>query len=276
MRDLDADALAGHQPERRLGHQHDRRLGRQPGDRPDTRATNARESTRVAIVETAAKILKEHGAAAVTTRGVAAAAGVQAPVIYRLFGDKDGLLDAVAEHVLAAHAAASADISGGRGPGIHRERRDPIVALHAGWDMQIAFGLENPELFARLNLQGPGAHSPATAQGIDVLRGLVGRVAAAGRLRVSERWAVDLIHAAGSGAVLALLGMPEYARDLELADTLFDAVAREILTDVPAAPDGGPVAAAVAFRTAVPGLKGLTDTERALMIEWLDKAITHG
>jgi AcrR family transcriptional regulator len=240
------------------------------------RNADAREHTRIAIVETAARILKEHGAAAVTTRGVATAAGVQAPVIYRLFGDKDGLLDAVAEHVLTAHVAATAALGRGRGQGIHRAPRDPIAALRAGWDMQVEFGLENPELFARLNLQGPGAHSPATAQGIDVLRTLVGQVAAAGRLRVSERWAVDVLHAAGSGAVLALLGMPTYARDLELADTLFDAVAREILTDVPAAPDGGPVAAAVAFRTAVPGLKGLTDTERTLMVEWLDRAIAQG
>ncbi|WP_338419811.1 TetR family transcriptional regulator [Streptomyces klenkii] len=35
-----------------------------------------------------------------TTRAVAAAAGVQAPAIYRLFGDKDGLLEAVAEQRL--------------------------------------------------------------------------------------------------------------------------------------------------------------------------------
>jgi AcrR family transcriptional regulator len=36
------------------------------------------------------------GRRAVTTRAVAAGAGVQAPTIYRLFGDKDGLLDALA------------------------------------------------------------------------------------------------------------------------------------------------------------------------------------
>ena len=38
---------------------------------------------------------------AVSTRAVSAAAGVQAPTLYRLFGDKDGLLDAVADHGFA-------------------------------------------------------------------------------------------------------------------------------------------------------------------------------
>ena len=48
-------------------------------------------------------------AAAVTTRAVADAAGVQAPTLYRLFGDKDGLMEAVAEHVMAAFVHAKAE-----------------------------------------------------------------------------------------------------------------------------------------------------------------------
>ena len=61
---------------------------------------------RASIVEAAARLLHEEGARAVTTRGVAQAAGVQAPTIYRLFGDKDGLVQAVAEHVMATYVAA--------------------------------------------------------------------------------------------------------------------------------------------------------------------------
>ena len=236
---------------------------------PDAPASDSRSTTRAAIIGATARILKEQGADAVTTRGVAQAAGVQAPVIYRLFGDKDGLLDAVAEHVMAAHVEAKA----ARDRAHQDEPRDPVADLRAGWDMQIDFGLQNPALFARLNLQGPGAHSPATAQGLDVLRARVHRVAAAGRLKVSEQRAVDLIRAAGSGAVLALLSMPGEARDVTLASTLYDAVAREFLTDAPAASHAGPVAAAVAFRTVVPALEGLSTTERALMAEWLDRAI---
>ena len=59
-----------------------------------------RPELRLQIIEAAARLLREGGALAVTTRGVADAASVQPPTIYRLFGDKDGLLDAVAEHVM--------------------------------------------------------------------------------------------------------------------------------------------------------------------------------
>jgi AcrR family transcriptional regulator len=243
-----------------------------------------RETTRATIVAVAARLLQEHGPAAVTTRGVAQAAGVQAPTIYRLFGDKDGLLDAVAEHVMATYVATKSamveSVSAGGG--------DPLADLRAGWDMHIEFGLANPALFSLLTVPGHGSRSPAAATGIEVLRSRVRRVAAAGRLRVGERRAVELIRAAGTGAVLALLAMSPEARDLHLADAMYDAVSRAILTNAPvlvengtveegAVEDGrdddGTVAVAVRFRTVVPRLPMLTDAERALLSEWLDRAI---
>ncbi len=68
----------------------------------------AGDRTPAAIVEVAARLLHDGGPGAVTTRAVAAAAGVQPPTIYRLFGDKDGLLDAVAEHVFATYVDGKA------------------------------------------------------------------------------------------------------------------------------------------------------------------------
>ena len=50
------------------------------------------------ILAEAVDLLARGGREALTTRAVAAAAGVQAPTISRLFGDKQGLVDAVAEH----------------------------------------------------------------------------------------------------------------------------------------------------------------------------------
>src|SRR5690349_9846397 len=108
---------------------------------------DARES----IVGAAALILREQGAGAVTTRAVAQAAGVQAPTIYRLFGDKDGLIDAVAEHVMATYVAAKTD------PGTD----DPVADLRAGWRTHVEFGLANAGLYTLLLT--PGRHSPATA-----------------------------------------------------------------------------------------------------------------
>ena len=98
------------------------------------------------------------------------------------------------------------------------------------------------------------------------------RVAADGRLRVPERRAVELIHAAGTGAVLTLLSTPPEHRDLDLADAMYEAVMRSILTDMPTLPADSATAAAVAFRAVAPELTMLTDAERALLSEWLDRA----
>src|SRR4051812_44010685 len=97
-----------------------------------------RDETRCRIVDAAARILREEGAAAVTTRGVAQAAGVQAPTIYRLFGDKDGLMDAVAEHVMATYVAA-------KQASVAETTDDAQADLQAGWRLHVDFGLANPE-----------------------------------------------------------------------------------------------------------------------------------
>ncbi|MCT9934601.1 TetR/AcrR family transcriptional regulator [Planotetraspora sp. A-T 1434] len=228
--------------------------------RPDSAS---RHKARANIVECAAQLLREQGASAVTTRAVAQAAGMQAPTIYRFFEDKDALLDAVAEHVFATYAA---------GKTLVEDSGDPIADLRAGWDTHIGFGLANAALFGLLADPSRAARSPAAAAGLEVLRARVHRVAAIGRLRVPERRAVELIHAAGAGAVLTLLSTPPEHRDLDLADAMYEAVMRSILTDVPTLPADSATAAAVAFRAVTPKLTMLTDAERALLSEWLDRA----
>jgi AcrR family transcriptional regulator len=235
----------------------------------DTMRTGGQAHTRSRIVDAAARLLQEQGPAAVTTRGVAQAAGVQAPMIYRLFGDKDGLLDAVAEHVMAAYVSAKSAIA----EAASAENVDPLDDLRAGWQTQIAFGVANPTLFALLSVPGDGPRSPAAQSGKDVLRARVRRVASTGRLRVSEQRAVDLIGAAGMGAVLTLLSTPADKRDPGLAEAMYEAVLREILVDAPELPDRGPIAAAVALRAFAPQLNMLSDAERQLLTEWLDRAI---
>ena len=68
----------------------------------------AAPDVRERIIAAAAKLIAAGGRDAATTRAVAAAAAVQAPTIYRLFGDKRGLLDAVAGHGMAAYLAEKA------------------------------------------------------------------------------------------------------------------------------------------------------------------------
>ena len=224
---------------------------------------------RARIINAAARVLDEQGAGALTTRGVAQAAGVQAPTIYRLFGDKDGLVEAVAEHVLATYVRVKTE----RADSAAASGVDPLADLREGWEMQIEFGLANPALFTLLNAPGRRALSPATAAGIEILRARVHRVAVAGRLRVSERRAVDLIHAAGTGAVISLVSTPPDERDMRLAETMYNAVSREILADASAVSGGQTLAAAVTLRAITPTIRGLSRAEKELMTEWLDRAI---
>jgi AcrR family transcriptional regulator len=235
----------------------------------DDARVEGRLDARTRIVEVAARLLQEQGPAAVTTRGVAQGAGVQAPMIYRLFGDKDGLLDAIAEHVLAAYSSAkSAHVEAASA-----ENVDPLEDLRDGWRTQIEFGLTNATLFALLSDPARGFRSPAARAAADVLRARVHRVASAGRLRVSEQRAVNLIRAAGVGAVQTLLSMPPDDRDPGLADAMYEAVLREIVNAAPEVSDTGAVAAAVTLRALVAQLDMLSNAERQLLTEWLDRAI---
>ncbi|MCS5719723.1 TetR/AcrR family transcriptional regulator [Herbiconiux sp. CPCC 205763] len=234
-----------------------------------TDAISTRVGTRDKIIEVAALLLQHHGPAAVTTRGVAQGAGVQAPTIYRLFGDKDGLLEAVAEHVMASYVSKKAAVV----EAASVDGVDPLVDLRAGWQTQIDFGLNNPDLFRLVSESNRVRDSPALASGKRVLEARVHRVAETGRLRVSEQRAVGIIQAAGTGAVQTMLGTPPEQRDLGLADDLYEAVLRQILTDAPEPADGAAIATTVAFRAIAPGLDSLSEAERQLLLEWLDRAI---
>lgn len=235
-----------------------------------TGAIDTRNSTRERVIDAAAGLLGEGGQVAVTTRGVAERAGVQAPAIYRLFGDKDGLLDAVAEHVMVSFAtskasavASAADV-------------DPVDDLRHGWDMTIDFGLANPELFILFSDPARGQRSPAAQAGIQLLAERVHRVALTGRLRVSEEHAVELIHAAGTGAILTILARPVAKRDRRLADTMLDAVLHQILAqadDSRGAAARSISAQAVALRAHAAQVRSLSTGERALLAEWLERII---
>ncbi len=232
-------------------------------------ATSSRSATRSKIIDVAALLLQEEGPAAVTTRGVAETAGVQAPTIYRLFGDKDGLLDAVAEHVMATYVSAKAAIV----KAASADNADPLDDLRTGWQMQIDFGVANPTLFGLLTDPARARRSPAAQSGKRVLESRVHRIAMTGRLRVSEQRAVDLIHSAGTGTVLTILSTPPAQREPGLADGMYEAVLRQIVTDAPERAASGSIAPTVAFRAIAPHLDMLSDAEHRLLAEWLDRAI---
>jgi len=149
---------------------------------------------------------------------------------------------------------------------------DPVESLRAGWELHVGFGLANRELFRLMHtaLRTPQSRA-AAATGAGVLQARVHRVAEAGRLRVTERRAVELIQAAGTGVVFTLIDQAEDERDDTLADTAWESVCAAILVGHPAAAITGPAAAAVTLHATLPDLTALTPAERALLGDWLDR-----
>jgi AcrR family transcriptional regulator len=233
---------------------------------PTSAPTEDPADARSGIVAAATRLLREGGSRAVTTRAVAQAANVQPPTIFRLFGDKDGLLQAVAEHVIAEYVTDKAALAA-------KEDGDPVEDLRTAWHTHIGFGLANPDVFMLLIEPGRLQYSAALAAGTAVLQARVARVAAAGLLTVTQDRAVAMIQAAGTGAVLALLSQAEKDRDPHLADALIEAVLANIVTTTPAPPTSDPVAVAVTFQAALPELPALSDAERGLLSEWLSRSV---
>jgi AcrR family transcriptional regulator len=226
------------------------------------------ESHRQRIITAAIRLLTEGGREAVSTRAVSAAAGVQAPTIYRLFGDKQGLLDAVAAHGFATHLGAKAGLE---------PTGDPVEDLRTGWNLNMEFGLANPALYTLMYAEPrPGATSPAASAALDMLGAHIHRIAEAGRLRVDEARAAQLVLAVGGGTTLALIATPEDRRDLTVSHLAREAVITAITTDAPATTPPGPAGAALALRALLPRTNVLTPGEQGLLTELLDRIARAG
>lgn len=240
-----------------------RQKEQRPADSTEVGLTHDVTGLRERILVAATALLASEGAEALTTRAVAAAAGIQAPTLYRLFGDKSGLMDAVAEYGFLTYLKTKqVRVSG----------HDPVGNLRAGWDLHVDFGLSNPALYSLMSgTLRAGTESPAAAAGLEHLKRQITALAVAGRLRVSENQAADLMRASCRGTVLTLLEMPEDRRDLGLSRLAREAVIAAIVTDVPTVKAAGAVGAAIALRAVLPDASLLTDGERVLLKEWLDR-----
>ena len=240
-------------------------------------ATPRRLDARARILRAAAELLAAGGRTAVTTRAVSAAAGVQPPTIYRQFGDMQGLLNAVARDTLAVHVREQA---------ARALTNDPVEDLRRGWDLHIAFGLAHPDAFALLySAPSVAASVSVIHEGVEVLQGLVARIAEAGRLRVDVAHATRLIHAAGTGVTLTLAAIRPEERDPRLSDTMREAMLSAITVPASAeAAKGGPGAASAAQAVAVHAVAlrallttactALSPAERQLLRDWLDQLAT--
>ncbi|MFF5497260.1 TetR/AcrR family transcriptional regulator [Streptomyces aquilus] len=215
------------------------------------------------ILEAAAKLLAEAPAAEVSTRAVCEAAGVGAPMLYRLFGDKAGLLAAVVdrgfEQYLASKRAA-------------RPGDDPVADLRSGWDNHMRFALDHPHHYRLMYSPELTAPPAAAREAHALLHAILERCAAAGRLTVPPAVATQVIMSANVGAALSMLTRPEQYPDPGFSTRLRDAVIDSLTRSAAPAPrDGVPVAAAtLAARLRATPPKTFTAAESGLLQQWLD------
>ncbi len=230
-----------------------------------------KEAVRDRIVQAAARLLARGGREAASTRAVSAAAGVQAPVIYRHFGDMEGLLQAAAQATFARYVRRKA---------VRQTADDPLDALRQGWDQHVAFGLENPVVYSFVyGNPAVATDSPTAREGFAHLLRLVEHVAQAGRLRVNVSHAARLIAAAGEGVTLQLIASPVEERDPKLAGAMREAVLAAITlpektpkTAEPVSGIGRVAARAVALYAVLGEAPGvLSEAEGNLLGEWLER-----
>jgi AcrR family transcriptional regulator len=221
------------------------------------------DPVRLRIVEAAAELIASGGRDAATTRAVSSAASVQAPTIYRFFGDKRGLLNAVAEHGLATYIAKKTS---------QAPHPDPVQDLRDGWDMHVEFGLANPGLFAIMSGDVHASAPSATiAAGRQVLRKRIRRIALAGRLKVSEDRAMFLLEAVCNGTVLAMLNLPETERDASLSEVARESVMSRITGESAVGASDESRGAASALRASLDDTTVLSSGERHLLAELLER-----
>ncbi|MFD2420471.1 TetR/AcrR family transcriptional regulator [Amycolatopsis pigmentata] len=219
---------------------------------------------RSAMITAAERQLAASAGNDISTRAVCDAAGVTQPVLYRLFGDKEGLLDAVAEHGFERYAASKA---------AQPRTTDPVADLLAGWDNHMDFARRNPALYQLMFAPRPRSNSAARRRVFELLEDGLVRCAAVGALTVEPKVAAQLILSANVGVALNLIAQPDLF-DAKLSHRMRDAVFGTVLTESGPPVRTDPVgAAAVRLRAqlSLTGTATLEPAETALLDRWLER-----
>lgn len=163
-------------------------------------------------------LLREGGPPALTTRAVCERAGVTAPTLYHHYGDKEGLLRAVAESELRAFFG--------------RKRRmqpsgDPRSDVHRGWDDWIEFAIEQPDLVRAIQAGGASA-VPMREAAEAIVRARLERLAQGVHLALDVGTAARVVVAAANAVVQLLLDGAPPAEVRRVGAILRDGVLQSI------------------------------------------------
>lgn len=204
---------------------------------------------------------------AISTRAVCDAVGVSQPVLYRLFGDKQGLLAALVDHGYQRYlerkaAQASTD--------------DALADLRAGWDDHMEFARTNPAVYRLMFSPDPAGQPAAQRRSFELLTQTLRRLAAEGRMTIAPSLAAQAILSANVGIALNRITQPDLYDDPHLSTRVREGIFATFLTPAPHAPPPGvtPLAAAAVQLAAQLDLGPsdlLAAEERALLRRWLDR-----
>ena len=143
----------------------------------------------------ALELLRDGGPAALTTRAVCECAGVTAPTLYHHYGDKDGLLRAVAQAELLAMFARKQGM---------KSTGDPLKDLKRGWDDWVEFAIEQPHLVRALQASGGATTQPLREAAEAIAAGRLERLAKTTPLLLDPSTAARVL-VAGANAVVQML-----------------------------------------------------------------------
>jgi AcrR family transcriptional regulator len=234
---------------------------------PATGRTERSELVRARMIAAAEELLNAAPDHDISTRAVCEAVGVGQPILYRLFGDKEGLLAAVVDEGFGRYIARKQSLE---------RTDDPVADLRAGWDDHMAFALANPAVY-RLMYSPVLRTMPAAAGRIfDLLVEQLERCAAAGVTAVASDRAAQAILSANVGVALSVLSQPDRFAHPEVSTRVRDAVFADILLPDARTPAShgesrGLSAVHVEALLRQDADERLGAEERALMLKWLDR-----
>ncbi|MGW9451816.1 TetR/AcrR family transcriptional regulator [Streptomyces sp. NPDC055632] len=179
-------------------------------------------TARERILEATEELLATKDAPAISTRAICDRAKVGMPEIYRQFGDKQGLLTAVADLGFARFLAEKR-----RNP----LTDDPVADLRTAWDSHVAFALRNPHLYRLMFAPAGDAKPQAVKEAQAILLKAVERCRDAGRLRMPPELAGRSILSANVGVCVMALSFPDLFGDLDASRAVRDAVIDRITGD---------------------------------------------
>lgn len=230
----------------------------------------APEGVRERILAVAATLVAQSGIEGASIREICATAGVTPPAVYHHFGDKAGLLDAVAADGFERYLAEKKR---------KKPTGSPLDDLRRGWNDHLDFGLRNPVLYKLMYGDARLADHPAAKEAESILRGIVDRISAAGLLRLPVDSAMQTVHAATVGTTILLIANPDRTGAKSLSQHVREAVLDAIAITEPREGGGdglqGQAEALLITLATRSTSTDLTPGEHLLLLELLTRLAGH-